>query len=36
MEYPEGCSTAIRHVARKMAAMEGGLVFFRGDITAGM
>jgi len=36
MEYPEGCSTAIRHVARKMAAMEGGLVFFRGDITARM
>jgi len=36
MEYLESCSTAIRHVARKVAAMEGGLVFFRGDITAGM
>jgi len=36
MEYPEGCSTTIRHVARKMAAMEGGLVYFEGDITAGM
>ena len=27
MEYPEGCSTAMRHVARKVAAMEGGLVY---------
>jgi len=36
MEYPEGCSTAIRHVARKMAAVEGGLVFFGGDITTEM
>ena len=35
-EYPEGCSTAIRHVARKVAAMEGRIVFFRGDITTGM
>jgi len=26
MEYPDGCSTTIRHVARKVAAMEGGLV----------
>jgi len=23
MEYPDGCSTAIRHVARKVATMEG-------------
>jgi len=36
MEYLEGCSTTIRHVARKVAAVEGRLVFFRGDITAGM
>jgi len=28
MEYLDGCSTAIRHVAKKMAAMEGGLVCF--------
>jgi len=34
-EYPEGCSTAIRRVARKMAAVEGGLVGFRDGITAG-
>jgi len=26
MEYLDGCSTTIRHVARKVAAMEGGLV----------
>jgi len=26
MEYPKGCSTTMRHVARKVAAMEGGLV----------
>jgi len=25
-EYLEGCSTAIKCVARKMAAMKGGLV----------
>ena len=35
-EYPEGCSTAMRRVARKVAAVEGGLVGFRGGITAGM
>ena len=34
-EYPGGCSTAMRRVARKMATMEGGLVGFRGGITAG-
>jgi len=36
MEYLEGCSTAMKCVARKMAAMEGGLVWFRGGFTAGM
>jgi len=35
-EYPEGCSTTIRHVARKVAAVEGGLVWFRGSTTTGM
>jgi len=35
-EYPESCSTAIRCVARKVAAMEGGLVLFRGDSTMEM
>ena len=35
-EYPEGCSTAIRRVVRKVAAVEGRLVWFRGGITAGM
>ena len=35
-EYPEGCSTAIRHVARKVATVEGRLVCFRGNITAGI
>ena len=28
MEYLDGCSTAIRHVVKKMAAMEGRLVCF--------
>jgi len=36
MEYPDGCSTAIRRIARKVAAVEGGLVWFRGSITAEM
>jgi len=36
MEYPDGCSTAMRHVAKKVATMEGGLVCFGGDSTAGM
>ena len=36
MEYPEGCNTTIRRVARKVATMEGGLVWFRGGFTAGM
>ena len=35
-EYPEGCSTAMRRVARKVAAVEGRLVGFRGGITTGM
>jgi len=26
IEYLDGCSTTMRHVARKMAAMKGGLV----------
>jgi len=36
MEYPDGYSTTIRCVARKMAAMEGGLIYFGGDFTTGM
>jgi len=36
MEYLDDCNTTIRHVARKVATMEGGLVCFRGDTTAGM
>ena len=36
MEYPEGCSTAIRHVARKVATMEGRLVYFGDDFTMEM
>ena len=35
MEYPEGCSTAMRHVARKVAAMEGRLVWFGSGFTTG-
>jgi len=36
MEYLEGCSTAMRHVVRKVATMEGRLVWFGGDSTAGI
>jgi len=36
MEYPEGCSTTMRCVARKVAAVEGGLIYVRGGITVGM
>jgi len=36
MEYSDGCSTTIRYVARKVAAMEGGLVCFGDDYTMGM
>ena len=28
MEYPDDCSTAIRRVVRKVAAVEGGLVYY--------
>ena len=35
MEYLEGCSTTIRHVARKVAAVEGRLVWFGGGFTTG-
>jgi len=35
MEYPEGCSTAIRYVARKVATMEGRLVWFRSGLHHG-
>jgi len=36
MEYPDSCSTAMRCVARKVAAIEGGLVWFGGGFTMGM
>jgi len=36
MEYLDSCSTAIRHVARKVAAIEGRLVYFGDDFTVGM
>jgi len=36
MEYLNGCSTAIRCVARKMATVEGRLVCFGDDFTIGM
>jgi len=36
MEYSEDCSTTIRHVVRKVAAIEGELVWFGDDITVGM
>jgi len=36
MEYPEGCITAIRYIARKVAAMKGGLICFGGDFTIRM
>ena len=36
MEYLNGCSTAIRHVARKVAIMKGRLVCFEGDFTMGI
>ena len=34
-EYLEDCSTAMRRVARKVAAVEGGLVWFGSGFTAG-
>jgi len=36
MEYPDGCITTTRHVAKKMATVKGRLVRLGGDITAGM
>ena len=36
MEYLEDCSTAMRCVVRKVATMEGRLVWFGGDSTTGM
>ena len=36
MEYPDDCSTTIRRVVRKVAAMKDGLVWFGGDFTMGM
>jgi len=36
MEYPEGYSTTIRCVVRKVAAVEGKLVCFGDDFTVGM
>jgi len=33
MEYLDGCSTAIRHVVRKMATVEGRLAQLGDDIT---
>jgi len=36
MEYPDGCSTTIRHIVRKVATVEGGLVCFGDDFTAGI
>ena len=35
MEYPEDCSTTIRRVVRKIAAVEGRLIWFRSGFTAG-
>ena len=36
MEYLDDCNTTIRHVARKVATMEGRLVCFGDDTTTGM
>jgi len=35
MEYLDGCSTALRHVVKRVAALEGRLVWFGGGFTAG-
>jgi len=35
MEYLEGCSTAIRHVVRKVATIEGRFVWFRSGLHRG-
>jgi len=34
-EYLESCSTTLRCVARKVVAIEGGLVWFGSGFTAG-
>ena len=36
MEYLNGCSTTMRRVARRVATMEGRLVWFGDGFTAGM
>jgi len=36
MEYPDEYNTAIRHVVRKVATMEGRLVCFEDDFTMGI
>ena len=36
MEYLDGCNTAMRCVVRKMATVEGGLVWFGDGFTVGM
>jgi len=36
MGYLDGYSTAIKHVVRKVAAIEGRLVYFGGVFTVGM
>ena len=36
MVYLDSYITAARYVVRKVAAIEGGLVWLRGDITAVM
>ena len=35
MEYPEVCSITMRHIVRKVAAVEGRLVWFGSGFTAG-
>ena len=35
MEYSDSSSTTMRHVARKVATIEGRLVWFGGGFTVG-
>jgi len=35
MEYLDGCSTTLRRVAKRVATLEGGLVWFGGGFTMG-
>ena len=35
MEYSDSCSTTMRYVARKVATIEGRLVWFGGGFTVG-